>query len=124
MYRKVELFLVPPFFVETDHSQEVIDDMKYEFDKERSTFGYPKLSHRNTHKLKRAFCDKFGLKLTFDSLIDYEIWKQGRTKLWLHRCLKDRGFPLSYCSLCHKITGYSIMKKELRIVINQLLLIH
>ena len=126
MYKKVELHEIPPFFVDTELDQQIIKNKATEFDKQRSEFGYPILRQLDKYKLRREFCEKYGFKLAFDSLISLEIYKQGRTREWLHgRIIEIPEFKkLSYISFCQKITGYGKMPVALKKEINQLLKIY
>jgi len=121
MYKKICLFEVPPFYVDSELEDDVIKAKVEAFDKGRSLYGFSKLTQRQKHALRKEFCKQSNLKFAFDSQISFEIHKQGRTKQWLHRCLLDRGFKVNYVSLTQKITGYSTLKSDMRKVIYELL---
>ena len=123
MYKKILLFEIPPFYIESDLDDDIIKNKVSEFDKERSVYGFKKLNHTAKRRLRRQFCEKYGFKFAYDSIISFEAHKQGRTKDWLHRCLIGKGFNISYISLCQKINGYSTMPPDLKKEIYKLLLI-
>jgi hypothetical protein len=124
MFVKIELHEIPPFFVSSELENEVIKNMVTEFEKDRSQYGYKNLTLKEKYNTKKEFCKRFNLKIEHDSIISLEIYKQGRTRRWLHDRIKEDGHTLSYISMCQKITGYGFMPLKLKKSIYNLLKIH
>jgi len=125
MYKKIELHEIPAFFIETEQESEVIRNAIDSFEKARSVYGYNKLTLLEKKQTRERFCKENKYKLAFENIIAMEIWKQGRTRVWLHERLVANGHPnLTYLSLCQRIVGYGLLTKALKKSIYELLSIH
>lgn len=124
MYRKIELFEIPPFFVKADLPTDTLKEYIFEFEGERGQFGYQKTSAHQKAKIRKKFCKRYGLKLAFDSIITYEIYKQGRTRKWLYDRAVMSGFKYTYMAFCNRLSGKSAMEDDVKRYVYHLLSIH
>lgn len=125
MFRKIDLHEIPTFFIETEHDSEIVKNAVIAFETERSKYGYKRLTIIQKKQTRERFCKESGYPLAFDSVISLEIWKQGRSRRWLHERLIHSGHEnLTYLSLCQRISSYGKLTKELKKDIYKLLAIH
>jgi hypothetical protein len=122
MFLKVSLFLIPDFYIwKNALDREKLDEKIAEFDTERGKYGFKKLPVKYRNAVIKQFVTTYGLKIAFKSEITFELYKQGRTQKWLHRCVLEHGYSMQYIVFSKMINGGLKMDKLLRELIFSLL---